>query len=479
MRITLYTMYLLFGIIFGVSCTEIADIDPKERILGVYCVLTNDSIQSVELRYSSYISESSYPMVDDATVRVSYHLDTVFVDDKGDVVFLDTVGVYDFNKVAPGKWQAEFVPMENVVYTLEVSVPGEDLVTATTRFPKKVDIPAFNYSEYPMSHFHIGMPSLSWTYGHTDTKSISLPDITDLYNGYGVQIGGIHNGPPINYKVSGPLTLWIYGMDYNPQDREYHIADYIYTDHLHLDKFNISGKTKDDLDFNQSNFDLELLQMWWISGWGWWAEHPEYTRYRQLPLQFWALDSADISLQFVGFDGSDYYNYKVHPTLWPSNDKTFSHRYLRIQHPGTDGYVTKRKVTGNCLIDTSLTLCRPSDYMKYPEFEALLSRGESDYFTICVHFAEWKYLSPHPLSHLVFESVSTEYDKYLKDLVSFELGALQKIDVSDITHLWERVEVYSNITNGKGIFGASHREKVRWGITESYYNAYLQLGDEV
>ena len=103
MRITLYMMYLLFGIIFGVSCTEIADIDPKERILGVYCVLTNDSIQSVDLRYSSYISESSYPMVDDATVRVSYHLDTVFVDDKGDVVFLDTVGVYDFNKVAPGK----------------------------------------------------------------------------------------------------------------------------------------------------------------------------------------------------------------------------------------------------------------------------------------------------------------------------------------------------------------------------------------
>lgn len=436
MRITLYMMYLLFGIIFGVSCTEIADIDPKERILGVYCVLTNDSIQSVDLRYSSYISESSYPMVDDATVRVSYHLDTVFVDDKGDVVFLDTVGVYDFNKVAPGKWQAEFVPMENVVYTLEVSVPGEDLVTATTRFPKKVDIQSVNYNDSGTGIFlHEGTIS---------TKSSLEPILSRC--------------PIYNYKVSGPLTLWIYGMDYNPRTEKYHVAGYIHTNHLNLDKFNISDKTKYDLDFNQSKINLDSIYNS-TKGVFWWDNYSPYGSH-VYPLQLWSSDRAYSQSKNPAFS-----------TLWPSNDYSFCHRYLRILHPASGDIVS---------------IIKPFDFNNYPDKDLLydkygsnfLEKGESDHFTICVKFNEWKHLGPHPLSHLVFESVSADYDMYLKDLVSFELGTLQEIADSDMTHIWERVEVYSNITNGKGIFGASSKKNVLWGMTTEYRNMYMKLGEE-
>ena len=76
------------------------------------------------------------------------------------------------------------------------------------------------------------------------------------------------------------------------------------------------------------------------------------------------------------------------------------------------------------------------------------------------------------------ESVSADYDMYLKDLVSFELGTLQEIADSDMTHIWERVEVYSNITNGKGIFGASSKKNVLWGMTTEYRNMYMKLGEE-
>ncbi len=434
MRITLYMMYLLFGIILGVSCTEIADIDPKERILGVYCVLTNDSIQNVELRYSSYISESSYPVVDEATVRVSYHLDTVFVDDNGEVIFLDTVGVYDFSKVSPGRWQAEFVPMENVVYTLEVSVPGEDLVTATTRFPKKVEIQSVNYNN---SSNYILLRG-----GVVATKSSLVNTIWS-------------KSPIINYKVAGPITLWIYGMDYNPHIDKYQIAEYIYTNHLNLDKFNISDKTKYDLNFNQSNIDLDSV--WQVV---WWEYYSPYA-HMVYPLQLWATD--------ISYDeGKNPYL----TALWPSAEYSFYHRYLRILQPKS-----------NSIVAVKDTFYIPDDYphrdQLYEQYgEAFLDKGETDHFTVCVNFKEWKYLSHHPLSHLVFESVSTEYDRYLKDLVSLELGTLQEIDDSDMTHIWERVEVYSNITNGKGIFGASSKKNVLWGITSDYLNTYMELGEE-
>ena len=77
---------------------------------------------------------------------------------------------------------------------------------------------------------------------------------------------------------------------------------------------------------------------------------------------------------------------------------------------------------------------------------------------------------PHPLSRLVFDSVSEELDKYYKDVIAFE----QKPPFTDLTELWDRFEVYSNIEGGEGIFGATYRVKKLWGIYESYYNYYLE-----
>ncbi len=439
MKVFISIVFLLTGAFF-LSCTDIADISPREKIVSVYCILTNDSVQTVDLRYSSYTSESYYELVKDAQVKVSYQLDTVWVNELGEIEILDTVGVYDFKKVEDGKWQAEFEPMENVQYTLEVLVSGEAPLTAVTRFPKKVDIQGVNYGVDPVILYTANMP----------VKSVSGSRNT--------------NDPIINYKVSGPITLWIYGMDYKPDTKNYKVADYLYTNHLYLDKFNQSDKTKYDLNFNQSSVNLDSIYRnpgpvyWWNA-----YSYPYVNAV--LPLQLWVGDRVDYYKELPSNE--------MFTTLWPCNDGLFCHKYLRIQQPKTNDIVA---VVG------SLHMPDEDDgrieylYGKYGE--AFVDKGETDYFTVCVNFNEWKYLAPHPLSHLVFESVSAEYDKYMKDLVSYNLGTLQNIENSDITHIWERIEVYSNINNGKGIFGASSKEKVLWGMNEYYYEKYLEVGEE-
>lgn len=450
---------MFLGFMLAVSCIDIVEIDPRERIVSVHCILTNDSVQTVDLRYSSYVSESSYAMVEDASVKISCQVDTILVNDDGGVVFFDTVYTYDFVKVGSGKWQADFVPKENFEYKLEVTVPGEEVIFATTKFPGKVEVLDYNYLGEP---YGASDPSITplWSFGKIHTKSFIDSQSSDMILTY---------YPSVAYKVRGPIMLWIYGMEYNPNTFEYKVADYIYTNHLYLDKFNISDKTKNDLNFNQSNINVDVLRSWHGGREQWWYDHPEYWCYGNLPLQFWSLDWAEGSWT----EERALFGTKEYPltTLWPSDDYVFYHKYLRILHPETDKHVSVLKRRKESY-DTAFL--NRIDYD-----DALLERGESKYFTICVNFKEWKYLSPHPLSHLVFESVSAEYDRYLKDLVSYNLGTLQDIENSDLTHIWERVEVYTNITNGKGVFGASNKKRVLWGISGSYYEAYQLLGDDV
>ena len=91
---------------------------------------------------------------------------------------------------------------------------------------------------------------------------------------------------------------------------------------------------------------------------------------------------------------------------------------------------------------------------------------------IAVNFKPYRHCVPHPLSRLVFDSVSEELDRYYKDVITFE--QMQQQPFTDLTELWDRFEVYSNIEGGEGIFGAAYRVKALWGIDEDYYNYYVE-----
>lgn len=78
----------------------------------------------------------------------------------------------------------------------------------------------------------------------------------------------------------------------------------------------------------------------------------------------------------------------------------------------------------------------------------------------------------HPLSHLVFDSVSDDLDKYYKDVLTFE--QMQQQPFTDLTELWDRFEIHSNVKGGTGIFGALYRVKASWCVDDDYYNSYIE-----
>ena len=61
--------------------------------------------------------------------------------------------------------------------------------------------------------------------------------------------------------------------------------------------------------------------------------------------------------------------------------------------------------------------------------------------------------------YVLFISVSEEYDRYLRDVIS---KRMQQQAMMDYASLFSRENVYSNIANGLGIFGARTDEKLPW-----------------
>ena len=119
------TIFLLFSALLLWGCMEEIVMDPGERAVVVECIIDNeDKLQTVHLSYSASVSDNDYPKVEEADVRMSFVLDTLYVDPENNVVIIDTSGSYEFVKAADGVWQAEFEPIEYAQYTLEVEVPN-------------------------------------------------------------------------------------------------------------------------------------------------------------------------------------------------------------------------------------------------------------------------------------------------------------------------------------------------------------------
>ena len=62
----------------------------------------------------------------------------------------------------------------------------------------------------------------------------------------------------------------------------------------------------------------------------------------------------------------------------------------------------------------------------------------------------------HPLSYMIIRNINAEFEYYLKSVIAKNIGLGRK-DISDLTHIWEKDEIYSNVKNGLGIFAAECR----------------------
>ena len=101
------------------SCLEDIDLDTGERILSVYCVLRNSPEQELELSYMAPVGGTSRPVGEEVTVSLY----------DGDAP------VGQFTRESETKWNLAFSPQGGHTYRLEVKVPGEEVLTAETKFP--------------------------------------------------------------------------------------------------------------------------------------------------------------------------------------------------------------------------------------------------------------------------------------------------------------------------------------------------------
>ena len=237
--------------------------------------------------------------------------------------------------------------------------------------------------------------------------------------------------------------IWIYGLDYNPSTMQYEVADYIYSSDRYVDKFNLTEVTKDDIEefrcpenLHEEDFFNNIFgmgQYWWGLDWTPYLSSRINSRFDISPDENWIVVYVDLT------------------SPWPNDyGYNFHDRYLRWEYHGPE--------------------YAGSVYKKYNPKGELVEKDTSSMW-IVANFKPYRYYVPHPLSHLVFDSVSDDLDKYYKDVLTFE--QMQQQPFTDLTELWDRFNIHSNVKGGTGIFGALYRV-ASWGVYEDYYNSYIE-----
>ncbi len=211
------------------------------------------------------------------------------------------------------------------------------------------------------------------------------------------------------YQVNAdnPCTFWIYGMDYNPTMYTHEIAELIYTDNNYHDGFNVTKIRKGDVPEFQD---------------------PEY---KSLDTPAGSVVTPQYYAQQDGrFDSRDFMMYS---------------RFLRVEYP--DLPLEEMVVT-------------PYDELDVPG--GCLRKS----FNVMANFEPQYFNRPHYKSYMMFVSVSEEYDTFLKEMLFIYEESFLHNPAKDLTHLYP--EVYTNIVNGRGIFGAEWRNEPIY--MRSYYD---------
>lgn len=227
-------------------------------------------------------------------------------------------------------------------------------------------------------------------------------------------------------SMRNSFVFWIYAMDYDPVKKTWNQVDMLTTAyHDSLKSLAIANPYYNFLDF----FNILSVDR---------TEVEEFNYPEKIEIGF---------PEILEYGYPQYLHSEYNATTNPMH-----YRYLRIM----------------CNENTNIGL--HLDGVPVNEFCASLY--------IAANFKPFKYDIPHPDSYLVFMAVNNDYDKYLKSLLQFEMK--QRFDSADITDIWEsKNKVYSNISNGTGIFGTKYVKRVPYmdykSITykgTTYYKKY-------
>ena len=328
---------MLFALL-ATSCTEKVNLDPHERGIVVHAIMEDSTVQQVKLFYTSYLSETYYPPVEEAEVYMEKM--------EGE----EAVERYDFHKKEDGLWEADLYPQQLAYYKLTVNIPGNDVITATTQFPLR-------------NRFYARQKRPN----HSNSQIIS-ESISNFKD---------DNNQTAESSIRYCARMLFSFMDYIPESKSYELATEIYRSTL-------------------------LIESW--------------------------------RFQCCLFEDYDcFIPYGIRRSMWNFTPKQFSNI--------TD-----------------------SDYIIPQEAAFDYSEFIIDYLTGYVSAKARRYrFGPgsrfdcyHPLSYMIIRNINEDFELYLKSVIAKNIGLGRK-DISDLTHIWEKDEIYSNVKNGLGIFAAECR----------------------
>ena len=338
------------------SCVREAVMDAGEKpMVVVECVLSNNPVQTLHLRYTKGASKKEYEVVSEAEA-VLYDL---------------TEGTFagSFVKSSDGVWTLDYAAIDDHEYRLEVNVPTYETITAEQKMPVRPVVVAKR-----VCYYETIAQVVLWHDLHLEWANACRYFLSTATPGE---------------------TVWIYAMNYNKETGRREVADYI------------CGSSEYD-DFNLTDVlytpkvDTVLVSDYFPS----------------VPTP--SLCLAGLYL--------DLYGKKMHD------------RYLRFSE-SVAGFAFEISGTFEGF---------------YPvEFEA-----ESDDYPLN------KGVIAQPADdqgYLVFATVSDDFEKYHAEAKRF----IEIQESSQLSDIYLRDNIYTNISNGLGIFAAKAETWMVWsdGIT--------------
>ena len=351
-------VFLISLLLLGVLCTscvrEVVMDAGEKPVVVVECVISNNPVQTLHLRYTKGASKKEYEVVTEAEAVLH------------DLTEGTVAG--SFVKSSDGVWALDYSAIDDHEYRLEVNVPTYETITAEQKMPVRPVVAATRICYYrPLGIFQLEDDH----YSHVEwAKACRYSCLT-----YGE-------------------STWIYAMNYNKETGRREVADYI------------CGSNEYD-DFNLTDI----------------VYTPKLDTVR---LSDYFPGVPDVLVEEAGLY-LDLYGRKMHDS------------YLRFSHK-TDAYFS-------CTISGTFEGFYPVEFEAesddYPLNKGVIAQPADDQ------------------GYLVFATVSDDFEKYHAEAKRF----IEIQESSQLSDIYLRDNIYTNISNGLGIFAAKAETWMVWSDT--------------
>ena len=221
MKKQLFYIILLFLAVGLSSCVKEVILDAKEDpVLAVYCVLTQDSVQTLKLSWTKGASQTEAPRVTEASAVLT------------DLTENSEAG--RFTRTSESDWQLEYAAIPGHNYRLEVTIPGHETVWAEQAMP---------------GGLHWGFEAAGFLGGYSseDVGSWLNLDIKRLTS-YVSWVDGITFGEVtvegLFYHIVFSCPVWAYAEKYDAELGKFVPVKNLCTDYPYVDNFNLTGKVR-------------------------------------------------------------------------------------------------------------------------------------------------------------------------------------------------------------------------------------------